>query len=117
MLYKIENGGLKFSSFAELTSQLLNDHWKIEIINILMNGTQRFGELKKQMDNITQKVLTSKLRLMEEIGIVARKVYAEIPPKVEYNLTSLGKSLKPILDAMEEWGYKNFKLSEKIFNY
>lgn len=69
-----------------------------------MSGTKRFGELKKSIGHVTQKVLTSQLRQMEESGLLTRKVYAEVPPRVEYTLTELGYSLKPILDAMWVWG-------------
>lgn len=69
-----------------------------------MDGTKRFGELKKSIGSISQKVLTSNLRSMEESGLLTRKVYAEVPPRVEYTLTETGYSLKPILDSMVEWG-------------
>ena len=74
------------------------------IIRDLLDGTKRFGELKKSVGNITQKVLTSNLRSMEESGLLIRKVYAQVPPKVEYTLTETGYSLKPILDSMAKWG-------------
>ena len=74
------------------------------ILRDLMPGTKRFGELKKSVGNVSQKVLTAQLRTMEESGLVNRKVYAEVPPRVEYSLTELGKSLKPILDSMRAWG-------------
>ncbi len=70
----------------------------------MLTGTKRFGELKKSVTGITQKVLTSNLRQMEASGLVKRKVYAEVPPRVEYSLTKTGFSLKPILDSMVEWG-------------
>ena len=75
----------------------------------LLEGTKRFGELKKSVGLITQKVLTQNLREMEASGLLIRKVYAEVPPRVDYTLTELGYSLKPILDSMVEWGtsYKN----------
>ena len=75
----------------------------------LLEGTKRFGELKKSVGLITQKVLTQNLRDMEESGLLIRKVYAEVPPRVDYTLTETGYSLKPILDSMVEWGtsYKN----------
>lgn len=81
------------------------------ILRDLMPGTKRFGELKKSVGNVSQKVLTAQLRAMEASGLVNRKVYAEVPPRVEYSLTELGKSLKPILDAMYAWGkaYKDEK--------
>lgn len=72
-----------------------------------MPGTKRFGELKKSIGNVSQKVLTAQLRAMEESGLLTRTVYAEVPPRVEYTLTELGKSLKPILDALWNWGEDN----------
>ena len=69
-----------------------------------MDGTKRFGELKKSIGSVSQKVLTAQLRDMEENGLVNRTVYAEVPPRVEYSLTEIGHSLKPILDAMTSWG-------------
>ena len=78
------------------------------ILRDLMNGTKRFGELKKCVGNVSQKVLTVQLRAMEANGLVHREVYAEVPPRVEYSLTDLGRSLKPILDAMWSWG-ENYK--------
>lgn len=94
---------------VEVTLKLMGDKWKILIIRDLLTGTKRFGELKKSIGSITQKVLTSNLRAMEENGVVTRKVYAEVPPRVEYTLTETGYSLKPILDSMAMWGdnYKN----------
>ena len=89
---------------VETTVMMMGDRWKILIVRNLLTGTKRFGELKKGLDGISQKVLTDHLRIMEESGLVNRKVYAEIPPKVEYSLTELGKSLKPIHDAMWKWG-------------
>lgn len=83
---------------------LHGDKWKVLILRDLMPGTKRFGELKKSVGNVSQKVLTAQLRTMEESGLVNRKVYAEVPPRVEYSLTELGKSLKPILDSMRAWG-------------
>ena len=83
---------------------LIGDKWKVLILRDLMPGTKRFGELKKSIGNVSQKVLTAQLRDMEDKGLVNRKVYAEVPPRVEYSLTELGRSLKPILDAMWNWG-------------
>ena len=88
---------------VETTLMLIGDKWKVLILRDLMPGTKRFGELKKSIGSVSQKVLTSQLRDMEEKGLVSRKVYAEVPPRVEYSLTELGKSLTPILDAMREW--------------
>ena len=89
---------------VETTLMLISDRCKVLIIRDLMDGTKRFGELKKSIGSISQKVLTSNLREMEADGLVNRKVYAEVPPRVEYTLTDTGYSLKPILDAMVEWG-------------
>ena len=89
---------------VETTLTLIGDKWKVLILRDLMPGTKRFGELKKSVSNVSQKVLTAQLRTMEESGLVNRKVYAEVPPRVEYSLTELGKSLKPILDSMRAWG-------------
>ena len=89
---------------VETTLTLIGDKWKVLILRDLMPGTKRFGELKKSVGNVSQKVLTAQPRTMEESGLVNRKVYAEVPPRVEYSLTELGKSLKPILDSMRAWG-------------
>lgn len=89
---------------VETTLTLISDKWKVLILRDLMNGTLRFGELKKSIGHVTQKVLTAQLRQMEASGLLTRKVYAEVPPRVEYSLTDLGRSLKPILDAMWDWG-------------
>ena len=89
---------------VETTLTLIGDKWKVLILRDLMPGTKRFGELKKSIGNVSQKVLTAQLRAMEENGFVHRQVYAEVPPRVEYSLTDLGRSLKPILDPMWAWG-------------
>ena len=89
---------------VETTLTLIGDKWKVLILRDLMPGTKRFGELKKSIGNVSQKVLTAQLRAMEESGLLTRTVYAEVPPRVEYTLTELGKSLKPILDALWNCG-------------
>lgn len=89
---------------VETTLTLIGDKWKVLILRDLMPGKKRFGELKKSIGNVSQKVLTAQLRAMEESGLINRTVYAEVPPRVEYSLTELGQSLKPILDAMLNWG-------------
>lgn len=89
---------------VEITMGLIGDKWKVLIIRDLLTGTKRFGELKKSLNGITQKVITNNLRQMEASGLVNRKVYAEVPPRVEYSLTETGWSLKPILDSMVVWG-------------
>lgn len=94
---------------VEMTLQLIGDKWKVLIIRDLLTGTKRFNELMRSVTGITQKVLTCHLRSMEAAGLINRKVYPVIPPKVEYSLTETGYSLKPILDSMVSWGteYKN----------
>lgn len=89
---------------VETTLTLIGDKWKVLILRDLMPGTKRFGELKRSIGSVSQKVLTAQLRAMEESGLVIRKVYAEVPPRVEYTLSETGYSLKPILDAMSAWG-------------
>lgn len=89
---------------VETTLTLIGDKWKVLILRDLMPGTKRFGELKKSIGSVSQKVLTSQLRAMEASGLVHREVYAEVPPRVEYSLTDLGRSLSPILDSMRVWG-------------
>jgi DNA-binding HxlR family transcriptional regulator len=89
---------------VETTLMLIGDKWKVLILRDLLPGTKRFGELKKSIGSVSQKVLTAQLRDREAKGLVSRKVYAEVPPRVEYSLTDLGRSLSPILKAMAEWG-------------
>ena len=92
------------------TVQLIGNKWKLLIIRNLLVRPWRFNELQKNLDGISQKVLTDSLRSLEQDGLVTRTVYAEVPPRVEYALSDLGLSLKPILDAMQTWGngYKEF---------
>ena len=110
----------KDKNITEIIFDVIGDKWKVRIVESLLNGTQRFGELKKSVGDITQKVLTSNLRKLEERGVLIRKVYAQIPPKVEYKLTALGKKLKPIIDSMLDWGNeyaaKMGKISKKLFD-
>ncbi len=91
------------------TVSLIGSKWKLLIIRNLLVRPWRFNELKRDLEGISQKVLTDSLRSMEEDGLIIRTVYPEMPPRVEYALSDLGKSLKPILDSMVEWGnaYKN----------
>lgn len=98
---------------VETTLTLISDKWKVLILRDLLPGTKRFGELKKSIGHVSQKVLTAQLRQMEQSGLVNRKVYAEVPPKVEYSLTDVGYSLKLILDAMWTWGEEYQKRMEK----
>lgn len=98
---------------VKTTLTLISDKWKVLILRDLLPGTKRFGELKKSIGHVSQKVLTAQLRQMEQSGLVNRKVYAEVPPKVEYSLTDVGYSLKPILDAMWTWGEEYQKKMEE----
>ena len=86
------------------TVALIGSKWKLLIIRNLLQRPWRFNELKKDLEGISQKVLTDSLRSMEDDGLITRTVYPEVPPRVEYALSDLGKSLKPILDSMVEWG-------------
>ena len=98
---------------VETTLTLISDKWKVLILRDLLPGTKRFGELRKSIGHVSQKVLTAQLRQMEQSGLVNRKVYAEVPPKVEYSVTDVGYSLKPILDAMWTWGEEYQKKMEE----
>ena len=101
----------------ETTLKMLGCKWKVLIIRELLTGTKRFCELKKSVTGITQKVLTSKLREIEELGLLERKVYDQTPPKVEYTLTDIGYSLREVLEILKTWGkdYKKYlKLIEKL---
>lgn len=98
---------------VETTLTLIGDKWKVLILRDLLTGTKRFGELKRSLSGVSQKVLTAQLRAMEEDGLVKRTVYAEVPPRVEYTLTDLGGSLRPILDAMWTWG-EGYKASLQV---
>ena len=86
------------------TVQLIGNKWKLLILRNLLVRPWRFNELQKSLEGISQKVLTESLRSMESDGIVIRTVYAEVPPRVEYSLSDLGETLRPILDAMQAWG-------------
>lgn len=90
---------------VETTLLLIGNKWQVLILrDLLLNGTMRFKELQRSIGSVSQKVLTSNLRDLEEAGIVNREVFAEVPPRVEYSLTPLGQSLQPVLDAMWKWG-------------
>ena len=91
------------------TVQLIGNKWKLLIIRNLLVGPQRFTEIIKTVPGISKKVLTENLRALEDDGLVEREIFAEVPPRVEYSLSPLGKTLRPILDAMRDWGidYKN----------
>ena len=102
---------------VETTLLMVGQRWKALVIRDLLTGTKRFGELKKSVSGITQKVLTSKLRALEEDGLIERFEYPQTPPKVEYTLTDIGYSLRPVIEAFKDWGkdYKRYtKLVEKM---
>jgi DNA-binding HxlR family transcriptional regulator len=98
-----------FGCPVEVTLSLWGTKWKVLILHELFTGTKRFGELNRGVSNFSQKMLTQQLRQMEADNLVTRKVYPEVPPRVEYSLTEIGKSLRPILDAMHKWGDKYSK--------
>ncbi len=101
---------------VETGIELLSGKWKGRILWKLYNEkTLRFGELRKALRNITEKMLTTQLRELENVGLVNRKVYTEVPPKVEYSLTEFGVSITPILDKFAEWGVKNKEKMSEIF--
>lgn len=89
---------------VETTLALISDRWKVLILRDLFTGTKRFGELKKSLSGISQKVLTANLKDMEQNNLLTRKAYPEVPPRVEYTLTEIGESLRPVIAAMFDWG-------------
>lgn len=93
------------------TVELIGSKWKLLILKYLLNKTMRYNELKREIDGISQKVLTSTLKSMVEDGIVIRTSYPEVPPRVEYSLSEIGESMRPVIDVMADWGnaYKNKK--------
>ena len=95
------------------TVQLIGNKWKLLIIRNLMERPWRFNELHRSLEGISQKVLTDSLRQLEADGIITRTVYPEVPPRVEYALSDLGESMRPILNAMQEWG-TNYKAQKSI---
>lgn len=94
---------------VEITLEVIGGQWKVLILRELFKGVRRFNELYRSISGITQKMLTQQLRNMEQNGIVHREVYPQVPPKVEYSLTPIGRSLEPILDSMREWGVKHLR--------
>jgi DNA-binding HxlR family transcriptional regulator len=101
------------SCAVERTIEVIGGRWKVLILRELFSGVKRFGQLHRALHGITQKMLTQQLREMEEDGIIHREVYLQVPPKVEYSLTPVGESLKPILDSMHEWGVRHLNEQTK----
>lgn len=101
---------------VELTISLLSTKWKVLILRDLLDGTRRFSELMRSLPGVSQKVLTANLRTMEEDGLLTRKIYPQVPPKVEYSLTDLGQSLRPVIEVLMQWGlhYKELAAAGKI---
>jgi len=95
------------------TVGLIGNKWKLLILRDILTGPKRFGELRKSLEGISQKVLTDSLRSMEEDGILTRTVYAEVPPRVEYSLSELGETIRPVMGAMEIWGKEYKKMVSK----
>lgn len=94
------------------TVRLIGNKWKLLIIRDILGGPQRFGELRKSLEGISQKVLTDSLRDMERDGIITRTVYPEVPPRVEYALSELGETMRPIIKVMEIWGTDYMRMFE-----
>ncbi|MFC4769825.1 winged helix-turn-helix transcriptional regulator [Effusibacillus consociatus] len=100
-------GDQDFKNSVEATLKVIGGKWKPMILCHLQEGTKRFGELKREMPEITEKMLTEQLRELEQDGIIHRKAYIQVPPKVEYSLTEYGKTLREVLDVMSRWGSKH----------
>ena len=104
MLDLSAEGHTLLSCAVETTLDILGGRWKVLIIRELLTGVRRFNELQQSLPGITQKMLTQQLREMESDGIIHREIYPQVPPKVEYSLTPLGETLRPLLQAMHDWG-------------
>jgi len=101
---KANDYGCPYGCPVEATLDVVGGRWKAVILFHLLDGTKRFGDLKRFLAKVTQRMLTLQLRQLEEDGVICRKVYAEVPPRVEYSLTDFGRTLEPILHAMLDWG-------------
>jgi len=106
----------KYNCPVEATMSIIGGKWKCLIIHHLIDGTKRFNELRRLIPVITQRMLTSQLRELQADGIVNRKVYAQVPPKTEYSLTKLGKTLEPVLWTMHDWGKSIINPQNSISN-
>jgi len=98
---------------VEAAISLIDGKWKSVVLYHLLDGTLRFNELRRQIPGVTQRMLTNQLRELEEDGLIERKVYAQVPPKVEYSLSPLGRSIEPILLALKDWGNTNIERFSK----
>ncbi len=98
---------------VETTLVMIGEKWKVLILRELLTGTKRFSEIKAAVSGVSQKVLTQKLREMESDGLLTREVFPEVPPRVEYTLTDLGETLRPILDSMRDWGAENQTINKE----
>ena len=98
---------------VETTLVMIGEKWKVLILRELLTGTKRFSEIKAAVSGVSQKVLTQKLREMESDGLLTREVFPEVPPRVEYTLTDLGETLRPILDSMRDWGSEYQNINEE----
>jgi DNA-binding HxlR family transcriptional regulator len=99
---------------AETTRGVIGGKWKLLILRELLSGASRFGELRRRLSGISEKMLAQHLRELESDGIIARKIYPEVPPKVEYSLTASGKTLKPIIDGLHEWGLEHLLGKKRV---
>lgn len=107
------NGGRGFSCPIQAAMAVIGGKWKILVIFNLLAGTKRFGELRRLVPGITQKMLTQQLRELEDDGIVRRRVYPQVPPKVEYSLTALGRDLEPVFGQLCRWGQRHGRIAAR----
>lgn len=99
---------------AETTLGIIGGKWKLLILRELLSGVSRFGELRRRLSGISEKMLAQHLRELESDGIIARKIYPEVPPRVEYSLTASGKTLKPLIDGLHEWGLEHLSSKKRV---
>lgn len=112
--YKIEMNGQTFYCALDVTMNFIGGKWKAIVLWYLRKGTKRFGELKKLIPPITEKMLSLQLKELEKDGIVKRTIFAEVPPRVEYELTDEGKTLLPLLEEIAQWGRRKASLEGVI---
>ena len=112
-MYGFDFKGKKFNNPIELSLEIIGGKWKIPIVLGLKEGSKRYSELRRSLPKVTHKMLTQQLRELERDEIISRKVYPEIPPKVEYSLTLLGQSIVPVIDLLSDWGEEYRKVFSK----